>query len=96
MERGRASRCGWGGAGLAWLAGRRAFPNRRPVLTFLSGSLIWSILLLVPVAGAIVLVAALVLSIGVVVAAGLGASPHWFSRTVLRRGRVAADPHEPV
>jgi hypothetical protein len=81
----------WGGAGMTWLAGRRALAGRRPLLSFVAGGIAWSILLLIPVAGAFVLGALLILALGVSLSGGLGANPDWFWRAVLRRGRAHAE-----
>ncbi len=80
------------GAGLAWIAGRRAFPNRRPLWTFVSGALVWSVALLVPLAGGVAFLAALVLSMGLGISADMGAGPDWFHRTVMRRGELHHSP----
>lgn len=80
-----------GCTGIAWLAGRLIVPRLPFYVQMLEGAFIVSIVLLVPAAGAILLVVATVLAFGAAVVSALGTDAYWIGR---RRRNLAAHARE--
>jgi hypothetical protein len=74
-----------GCTGITWLAGRLVFPELPPYVRWLTGAMIVSALLLVPVAGFFLWLAAMIAGFGAAVASGLGRDAHWLRILVTRR-----------
>ena len=68
-----------GALGLAWMVGRMCAPSRPVPVQWLAGSLIWISLLMIPVAGSFVLMAAMILALGAAPVSGLGKNADWLS-----------------
>jgi hypothetical protein len=77
-----------GCTGIAWLAGRLIFPGFPPFLKWPAGALIVSALVLIPVAGLFLWLAAMVAGFGAAVASGLGKDALWL-RALGTRGKSA-------
>jgi hypothetical protein len=68
-----------GALGLAWMVGRMCAPARPTPVQWLAGSVIWISLLMIPIVGALLWIAAMILALGAALVSRLGKNADWLS-----------------